>query len=591
MSRAMSRAGVLCRILAYTLAIAIICGSAVGRAQSAAAQRRSIVFEAHVGEPSLVETMLLTRLRDELETLGLVAQPASLLRTVGGRVPRPGIADPDVTLAEIAQLVDAGYNAFTSGDFTAAIEKLTKAIRLIRRNPALLVLDTGNGELVVRAYVSLGFSQNKRKPSVESAEKVKVPSEIQDPRKLTPEAEATLSELIRMYPSMLALQHDYGPIAERSYRALYSRVIAKGHGQLVVRVKNERAMIFIDQQMRGLGTVKVAELLVGSHQVFVQMAGGGRRYEVDIAPNEETVLEIDPDVDASLWIGDDRTWFQFATEIERRREARCSAELARRWDTGDTIAVIGPMEVQGKPAIIGTLYRLNGEAARPTAFVPVEQADAASIHSLALYIANGAPGNGLRIVPHGGPSDERSWTSQNHGSMLLPGILLGTGAAVVIGGGVVYVTSKADDFTMPTFNDKHTPAVWGMTGGSAVLGAGTYLWLREVRSIDALTSAALGGGLAAIVAGTELYLTDLDDHVVAADLYQRQYYRDTATLGVTLGVSGLAMTGFGAWRLYHYDKSTSRRQSSAMRQDLLRSILPVVTVMPSRASVGFAGTF
>lgn len=587
---------VLRRLLAQLLAISMLCGSATASAQSAAVvQPRTLVFEAHVGEPSLAETMLMTRLRDELESLGLVAQPASLLKTVGGRVPRPGIADPSVTLAELAKLVDTGHNAFTDGDFETAVVLLTKAVRLIKRNPALLVLDTGNAAMVFRAYASLGFSLNKRTRSAENrdTDKRKVSSDPQDQLKLTPEAEAVLSKLIRMYPAMRVQKNDYGPIAEQAYLALHRRVLARGSGRLVLRANDGHAMIFVDGQMRGLGTVKVAELLVGDHDVFVQ-TGTGRRYELSVNPNEETVFEIDPKIDTCLSVNDERAWFQFSTETERAREAVCGGELSRRWATSNTVAVVGPMAVNGKPAIIATLYRLNGEAVRPTGFVPLEQAGVASIHALARYIADGTPGEGVRLIMHGGPSDKRSWTSQKseerHPS-LLSALVIGTGSIVVVGGAVVYVASKADDFTKPTYNDRREPAVWAMTGGSAVLGVGIYSWVRETRPAGVVTSAALGTGIAAIVAGTELYLTDQDQQPSGPGIYQRPYHRESATIGAILGVSGVALTAFGFWRLRQETSASSARRSAAADQEFLKSAVPVLSVTPGHAVIGWAGTF
>lgn len=415
--------GHLAGLLAAT---SILCASLDVEAQPAAiaqpaatAAPRIIVFEAQVGESSLAETMLLERLQDELEALGLVARLESLLKIVGGRVPRPGIADPAVTLPEIARLVEAGHSAFTQGDFETAIDLLTKAKRLIQRNPALLVLDTGNSDMIVQAYASLGFSQNKHKQATKranrSTDRGKVIVEAQDPLKLTPEAEATLTELVRMYPS-LGLPHDYGPISERSYRALQRRVLANGYGRLIVRSKNASTMLFVDQQMRGIGTAKMIELLAGNHQVFAPMSDSGRRYEVDVKANEDTILDIDPIIHTSLWVNDQRIWFQFGTETERAREASYSSTLARDWKTGDTAVVIGSMKVRGEPAIIGTVYRLNGEAVRPTAFLPVQHAGAASLRSLALYLAEGKIGSGLRVITRGGPATSATgpWPSRRH---------------------------------------------------------------------------------------------------------------------------------------------------------------------------------
>lgn len=162
---------------------------------------------------------------------------------------------------------------------------------------------------------------------------------------------------------------------------------------------------------------------------------------------------------------------------------------------------------------------------------------------------------------------------------------------MVGGGAIIYATSRGDDGSTPTYIDKRTPVVWAMTGASVVLGVGVYSWARETRPAGVVTSAALGTGIAAIVAGTELYLTDQDESRLLPDVYVRQYYRDSAMIGAILGASGVALTGFGLWRLRRETSASSAGRSVTADQELLQSAVPMLSVTPEHAVIGWAGTF
>jgi hypothetical protein len=151
-----------------------------------------------------------------------------------------------------------------------------------------------------------------------------------------------------------------------------------------------------------------------------------------------------------------------------------------------------------------------------------------------------------------------------------------------------YVTSEADDYTQPTYDDKRTPAVEAIIGSSMVLGAGVYLWLRESDSASLLPSATLGVGTAAVLAGGALYLTHEGSHTQPAGsgLYQRQYYRDTAGFGISLGASGLVATGLGLW-LWHSEAAGDAPTPNSKAP----TVAPLVSFDRSHVSIGWAGAF
>lgn len=541
-----------------------------------------ISFESQVGEPSIAESALLQRLRDELQAQGIMAWPSAIIAVADGRAGRPGIEDPGMTAVEIRRLVDAGHGAFTAADFETAIPMLKKAIDLIRRNPALLALDTGNADMIFRAYISLALSQDRHLLAAQGATHLN-----QGNRPLLPEAAATVAELSRMYPSFRFVQSEYGSNAESQCRQVLKQVVAGPRGQLIVNVRGEAPMVFVDGQMRGLGSVRVADLIAGMHHVFIRTSGSGRRYELEVKANAEVKLEVDPEIDTALWIGEERVAFRLSSEDQRGKEGPYAIDVVERWLGGELVVVVGPRKVDGRSGIVATLYQAKGVPARPPAFIATEDADSSSIRELVQFLLKGTATSRVRVLSAGSNGQLSAMSALAPGRLvLLSEGVSGIGSLAFIGAAAVYIASAPDDFTQPTYDDKRTPAVHVMVYSSAVVGTGAALWLRQTRSSSVLTSTVIGIGVTGFLAGGALYLTDEDDVPVDPGRYVRKYYRDSAPSGVVIGVTGLAMTGVGLW-LLHREGSTS---APASVQPPLPAI-PTISISSSRVVLGINGTF
>ena len=195
------------------------------------ATRPIIVLESYVGQRPVNAGQIMEPLLDELEVRGFAVRPASVIPRLGRRAPRPGLLDRDTTAAEIMQPAEAGYEAYTRGRFAEAEAVLARALEQVHRNPALFVLDTSNLNSTFRIFVGLALSQAKRGDTAGSA--------------------ATLTELIRTFPSQPITRVEYGPDAEQFYRAVWRQVQTTGRGQLAISVESEQAVIFVDGQIRG----------------------------------------------------------------------------------------------------------------------------------------------------------------------------------------------------------------------------------------------------------------------------------------------------------------------------------------------------
>lgn len=539
--------------------------TASGTSHGAPTGEPIIVLNARVGLAAPRESDLITPILDEeLEARGFAAKPATIERILGGRMPRPGILDPGLTVADIIHPIELGYDEWAQGLFADAEKKLIPAIEKINRNPALLVTDTKNLDATFKGLVALALSQAKLGQTKQSAE--------------------TMTRLISVFRTRPISRAEYGPPAEQLYRAIAKQVQAGGTGQLFVTTGNEQAVVFVDGQIRGVGKAAVADMIPGKHHVFVQVpATAGLQYEVEVRANEDTDLNVRWDVDTALKVTEPWIGLVFTTEAERDKEAMYAGELARRWGGQGLIAVVGTLQLQGRPALIGTIYRAGGAIFR-SAVTTLDGDRVTNIRSLARYLADGTVSPGVNVIPNDvkEPAPVLAARASRGSSTTIAAKVVGAVGALAIGtGGLVYVTGHPDGSVK---EDRRTAAVQVAVGGSVVLGTGVYLWIREARSTNQLTAAALGAGASALVAGGVLFFTDEDARS------DSRYYRDTARTGLAVGAAGLAMTGVGLWLLHREgDEAGALVASEPARRHLVST--PIVSAGAGHALLGWAGSF
>lgn len=529
---------------------------------------RIVVLQSRIGEARPKTGDDLTPiLYEQLEAEGFAARPATIERILGGQLPLPGILDVGLTSADIMNPVELGYKDWARGRFAEAEGKLVPAIARIYRNPALLVADTKNLDATFKALVALALSQSRLGKVPESTE--------------------TMMELIRMFGSRPVSRAEYGPPAEQLYQTVARQALAKGRGQLFVTTDDDRAVVFVDGQIRGIGKAAVADLVPGVHRVLVQVASTvGRQYKVDIKASEALILETTWKVDMSLEVTEPWIGLVFATEAERNQEGPFAGALARRWGGPGMVVVVSTAQLQGRPFLVGTLYRAGGAIVRSAA-TSLEGDRAALLRSLARYLADGTVGPGLSVIEHArsdSPPVQALRDSVRGSTPWTSRLVMAAGGLTFAAGGVVYAVSDADDFARPTYDDRRGPAVAVMLGGSAALGAGVYLWLRESRATDQLTAALIGAGAASILAGGAMYLTDEDLHADPGE-WQRSRFRDTAAAGVVVGTAGLALTGVGLWLLQREASRAAETSAS------LAPAGPAFSIDATRALLAWTGSF
>jgi len=535
------------------IAVAALCFSG-SSALADPPEMPTIVLESNVGECSPNMTETITPLLNTLADYGFVVKPATIASLLGEQAPRPGILDKGKTAKEITQQIEAGLEAFRTGRYEDAEGELQTAVRLIKRNPGVWVLDGANTALTFTAVVRLAVAQKVNNHSDEAYE--------------------TMMDLLRM-SSVPVTKTKFGPRAEDLYNGAQKQARPLGRGSLVVNVTDPSAVIFLEGQFRGIGKVAVGDLIPGPRHLFVQVGSLGRQYELAVLPDSQRAIDIDWEIDSALTVDDPCAGFAFANPADRQKEGVYARQLARRWGSKKVI-VVGLGRLEGNLEVLGTVYPADGSPAR-RASVPASEGEA-GMRSLARFLVDGTRSNHLNVI-EGGPGAYPSMSAQasGRGLSLTSKIVLGSGAVAFAAGVGAYRLSGVDG---------RSSAVYAVVASSPVLGAGIYLGLRDLTSAPPVASALLGGSAASLVAGTFLYVTDEDPDGA------RRTYRDSATIGLIVGGTGVALAGAGAWLWYRERAHRSEPASSATAMSQRASALaPIVSVGPSNVTLGCLGSF
>ena len=77
------------------------------------------------------------------------------------------------------------------------------------------------------------------------------------------------------------------------YRAVLRHAQTLGRGSLTITTGDDRAMIFVDGSLRGMGKATLGDLFPGVYRVYVQAPDErGRRYAIEVKADEEHVLGV-----------------------------------------------------------------------------------------------------------------------------------------------------------------------------------------------------------------------------------------------------------------------------------------------------------
>jgi len=499
-------------LLATSIALVAVSSPVV----AAPAVKPVIVLESHIGSRPAKLDQFLRQVDDMLETRGYAAFPASILRLAGNNIPRPGILDPDLTAAILAERHNDAFAKFKAAKWEDARKSLVEVRDLVRRNPALVANDIGTHDLMFRSMVALADCYKRLGDEKGAIEAMK--------------------DAIRVYSTRPVSRTDaWGPEGEALYLNATAELKGTARGRMTIAAGDPSAQIAIEGQQRGLGNLSLADLLPGVYRVFIRTSpqDPGRQYVVIVKPGEETFLNVDVKVDGLLLASEAYVGLVYPREGARTNDCAPASDLARRWTDSGAALVLATGEEKGRPVLFGIRCKDGIELRRATIYTDTLETNTPEklVPFLDDFTADEKP------QVQASATDSAPWW---------PTAVLGTSAAILLGSVVLYVASPADDHIQPTYDDKKTLAVEIYSGATVLASVGVYSWLTTSRHMSRRSAALYGAGAGLLLLGAMLIPTDQNEDVEPPGKQQRQFYRDTGlagTIAVGVGV-GCVVGGY-----------------------------------------------
>lgn len=426
------------------------------------------VFVVSVGQPSKETERLLAPFMDEMaHQSNMYVLPTMIRARLGDKLPRPGLADPSLQVAELVQLYQEGYRLFMAGQWDAAIKALVPAVQKAHDNPALLA-DQTHHDTWMTGLVALGMSLLRKKELTRSEE--------------------VFEELARSFPNQeAAIRSGHGSEPARLYAAAQNALATRGRGSLVVDVNNPTALISVNEWDRPQNATFEANALPGMYRVLVQMPGtDGLRYDRLVDPNRATHLSIDLKFDTAITITDQFVGLVFASQLDLEQYALdYAARLATMIDTANKVVVLVQLtEREGHRAVEGTLYRVDSRAwIRARAALLDGRGDADKLRALAPEIVC-SPVEDPRIIALPDPALRAATPSPTvHGWQTWAAGTAAAGA-LILGGGLLYLHERCGTNTDPCNSPFRStiPGYLSVATGVALGALATYLYFHTAKT-------------------------------------------------------------------------------------------------------------
>ncbi|MBA2541151.1 MAG: hypothetical protein H0V17_16035, partial [Deltaproteobacteria bacterium] len=275
-----------------------------------------IVFEHHPNERPADADVMIPRLLEELEKTGaFIAKPASVRGELGLRAAVSGIRDRNLTAQDLLAEINIGLKAQYDLRNDQAIVQFVAAIEKGHANPALLVASSKYRDAMLDALVGLATTYHRRNRGDDRQRSLEV-----------------MQEVIRSFPDRMAtLRQTHGPEPDTLYKAALKLLQARGTGSLVVDVDDPNVLIFVNEGDHPQNATFQARLPPGKYRVLVKHpTSNGRRYDIDVQPNETAKLSVDWAIATSLtatprWVGfvgvTDKMAVAYASQLAGQRHA------------------------------------------------------------------------------------------------------------------------------------------------------------------------------------------------------------------------------------------------------------------------------
>lgn len=426
------------RLIVACLVGLVIGVPAVPAAPAAPAKARPVVFVSNP-EPAL-EPYKLDRLLEELGKKRFVVYPWMAQMELGPRFPMAA-HDPNMTSAGYAKRLEQAYAMWLQqpplGELLPVLES---TVAMIQRNPLLLIRDPSQRVLVHKILVARALAYQR-------AGNLK-------------RSEDSMAELICMSPSYVVSRSVDGPAAEQLHQQTRANLAKRGRGTLTVKVNHPEVQVYIDERITR-PNVPMMDMASCTHRVvLLDPLDRARRYEVDVARNQNTTLEVDWDVDTA--VQDMRDWIElrFQTETEYAQRAEIARQLVDSSKAGaEVFVLIDVVTKNGQRRVVGSLRSVRrGQVLREASFaIPVDDEIMTLITAsrtaweLPHFLAGGLATSGIQVHTVVDLSIQRDPATAGErvaaprtDSPWPPRYVLAAGGAVLLGSGI-YMLYRAQE--------------------------------------------------------------------------------------------------------------------------------------------------
>jgi len=438
-----------------------------------------VVLESYTGERPNDVNRLLSPLLDELATKGFVAGADVVGRRFESRVSRPAFAATALA-SNFGPQAEKGHKAWIAGQFQEAVKILAPLVDLAHANPGLFAQNQPLREKLLKALIALALSQQR----------------IGDPSA----TRQTFAEIVRSFPQATITPGSYGPDAANLFAQVKQSITAGGTGKLTIKVTNDGAAVFVNEEFQTVGSTTKDGLVPGEYRVFAQVGKQlSRSQRVVVRANDETTITINTAFDDVVHSSPAWTGLHFTSAADRERYESAFAAVFATGIDASGVVVVGVDNVKGRPALVGTLVNLiNGQEIRRASVALDPDPPVDRLRSLARFLAGDDAAPGVDVLPPRATTVVSSAAAADTGTGVTPemvdtraqpsgGIWGGwkylTGG-LAVGGLAVggYLLSIDEDCTDAdcNFQRETTAPGWATLGaGVALTGVTLYLFLRS----------------------------------------------------------------------------------------------------------------
>ncbi|MDX2088266.1 MAG: hypothetical protein SFX73_10470 [Kofleriaceae bacterium] len=348
------------------------------------AEADGVVIESFTGTRPADATRVLAPLHEELDARGYLTRER-LQRTFEANVSRPAQTGEGLP-PDFGERVERGHKAWISGRFDDAVATLVPTIELARANAGAFAQNQPLREKLLKALIALALSQQRK-------------GDLAD-------AKSTLAEVLRSFPEASVSRAQYGPDAYALFESVRQAAGSGGRGRLVVKTPTESEVVFVNERFENVGTVTKPDLIPGAYRVYVQAAKQTSRvHRIVIERDRETVLAIDPKLDATLRTEPSWTGFLWASPAEREQhEARFAVNIAQA-AKATSVVVVGFDLVRGRPSLTGVLVDLQTAREIRRASLALEpEPTMERVRSLGRFLAGDAASPDLEVAVSEAPA-------------------------------------------------------------------------------------------------------------------------------------------------------------------------------------------